>query len=68
MFTALEFIENQYEEKYSRDPDDDKFINCARSGGISYIISGDNDLLTLGTVKEIKIVGVHDFLGIVKGR
>ena len=28
----LVFIQNTFYEQYSRDPDDDKFINCARSG------------------------------------
>ena len=43
----LEFIENKYFDSYSRDPEDDKFINCAKSGNIPYIISGDKDLLVL---------------------
>ena len=58
----LEFIENVYDESYSRDPDDDKFVNCARSGNVTHIISGDNDLLILGAVNEVRIVDVGDFL------
>lgn len=58
----LEFIENRYLDSYSRDPDDDKFINCARSGKIKYIVSGDKDLLVLKEVEKIKIVGVAEFL------
>jgi len=59
----LEFIENIYNDSYSRDPDDDKFINCARSGEIQYIVSGDKDLLVLKEVEKIRIVGVAEFLG-----
>ena len=59
----LEFIENIYNYSYSRDPDDDKFINCARSGEIQYIVSGDKDLLVLREVEKIRIVGVAEFLG-----
>ncbi len=62
LIANLEFIENRYSDSYSRDPDDDKFINCARSGGIEYIISGDEDLLVLKEVERIKIVGVAEFL------
>ena len=62
----LEFIENKYFDSYSRDPDDDKFINCARSGGIHYIVSGDKDLLVLEEISGIKIVGVADFLNIIE--
>ncbi len=62
----FEFIENKYFDSYSRDPDDDKFINCARSGDIDLIISGDKDLLVLEEIKGIKIWGVADFLDIVE--
>ena len=62
----LEFIENRYNDSYSRDPDDDKFINCARSGDIEFIISGDKDLLVLEETRGIKIVGVAEFLDIIE--
>ena len=62
----LEFIENRFNDFYSRDPDDDKFINCARSRDIEFIISGDKDLLVLKEMKGIKILGVADFLAIIK--
>ena len=56
------FIKNVYNEKYSRDPDDDKFINCAMSGGAPYIVSGDKDLLVLKKIGDIEIIMVSDFL------
>ena len=62
----LEFIENRYSDSYSRDPDDDKFINCARSGRIQFIISGDKDLLVLDKINGVNIVGVADFLEIIE--
>ena len=62
----LEFIENRYSDSYSRDPDDDKFINCARSGGIQFIVSGDKDLLVLGKINGVNIVGVAGFLEIIE--
>ncbi|MCK5200744.1 MAG: putative toxin-antitoxin system toxin component, PIN family [Spirochaetales bacterium] len=62
----LEFIENRYSDSYSRDPDDDKFINCARSGAIDIIISGDKDLLVLEKINGVNIVGVADFLEIIE--
>ncbi len=66
MAENLEFIENIYNDSYSRDPDDDKFINCARSGDIEFIISGDKDLLVLEEIRGIRIVGVADFLDIIE--
>ena len=62
----LEFIENRYSDSYSRDPDDDKFINCARSGGIEFIISGDKDLLVLKKINGVNIVELTDFFEIIE--
>ncbi len=39
-----------------RDPADDKFLELAVNGRADLIISGDDDLLTLQTVREIPIV------------
>ena len=58
----IEFIENRYNDRYCRDPHDDKFINCARSGEIAHIVSGDNDLLILRDIRGINILKVADFL------
>ena len=44
------------------DPDDDKFINCAKSGGASYIVSGDKDLLVLKNIGDLKIITASNFL------
>ncbi len=56
------FIKNVYNEKYSRDSDDDKFINCAKSGGASYIVSGDKDLLVLKKIGDLEIITASNFL------
>ena len=44
-----------------RDPDDDKFISCAVDGKCVYIVSGDNDLLTLKNYEVIEIITVAQF-------
>ena len=56
------FIKNVYNEKYSRDPKDDKFINCAISGGEKYIVSGDKDLLVLKKIGGLEIITAPNFL------
>ena len=58
----FEIIEETLFGLYSRDPDDDKFINCAISSGSEYIISGDNDLLILKEIESVKIVDAKYFL------
>jgi putative PIN family toxin of toxin-antitoxin system len=45
----------------SRDPDDDKFLECAAAGAADYIVSADADLLSLGEVQGIPIVDAPTF-------
>lgn len=59
--TAMNIIETTSDISVCRDPDDDKFINCALDSNCSYIISGDNDLLTIKNYNGIKIVTVAEF-------
>jgi len=45
-----------------RDPDDMKFLACAISAGVHWLVSGDDDLLSLGKVNSVEIVSVANFL------
>jgi len=45
-----------------RDPSDDQFIECAVAGKARVIISGDKDLLSLGTYRKILIQTPAQFL------
>lgn len=47
--------------KICRDPDDDKFINCALDAKAIYIVSGDNDLLSIKEYDDVEIVTVREF-------
>jgi predicted nucleic acid-binding protein len=40
-------------EAVSRDPDDDKFLECALELGADSVVSGDSDLLGLGSYMGI---------------
>jgi predicted nucleic acid-binding protein len=48
-----------------RDPDDDKFLEVAMSGGADWIVTGDADLLALHPFEGIAIVTPADFLRLV---
>ncbi len=54
-------IETETEIKTCRDPDDDKFIECAVDAGALYIVSGDNDLLDIGQYNDIMIITAKEF-------
>ena len=49
-----------------RDPDDDKFISCAIDAECKYIVSGDDDLLSLGKVGNVTICTPSEFLNDMK--
>ena len=45
----------------SRDKDDNKFLECAVDGKALFIVSGDQDLLTIGIYEGIDIITAKDF-------
>lgn len=51
-----------------RDPDDLKFIACATEGTVRWLVSGDDDLLSLRRFESIEIVSVSTFLHLLKRR
>ena len=60
-FKDLHNFEKVSDLKVSRDPKDDKFINCAIDAKAIYIVSGDNDLLTIKNFAGIEIVTAREF-------
>ena len=51
-----------------RDPDDAKFIACAVAAGVRWLVSGDDDLLSLYHVQSVDILSVTAFLQQLKRR
>lgn len=51
-----------------RDLDDTKFINCAVTAGVRWLVSGDEDLVSLHRVQSVEIVSVAVFLQQLKGQ
>ena len=45
-----------------RDPDDDKFLECALAGRAGYVVTGDRDLRELGSFRGIAILTAGEFL------
>lgn len=52
----------------SRDSEDNKFLAAALEGQASYVVTGDKDLLDLGTYEGVRLIRPAHFLGILRGR
>jgi len=50
---------------WSRDPEDDKFIRCAKAGKCAWLVSGDDDLLSLKRVGKLAILSPAGFLAVL---
>lgn len=61
IFSSFKNFNKISDLKICRDPDDDKFINCAIDAHAIYIVSGDNDLLTIKNFAGIEIVTAREF-------
>ena len=51
-----------------RDPDDAKFIGCAMAAEVRWLVSGDDDLLSLRHVESVDILSITAFLQQLKRR
>ena len=61
LIQALEMIEPKTRVELSRDPDDDKFLGCAKDAKALYIVSGDKDLLVLERFENIEIITAREY-------
>ena len=48
----------------TKDPTDNKILECALAGKSDYVVTGDKHLLDLGQVGDVKILKPADFLHI----
>lgn len=57
--------EPQEKTDICRDPDDNKFLDCALAAKADYLVSGDNDLLDIRQYKRIKIINLKKFVEVI---
>ncbi len=50
--------------KVCRDPHDDIFLDCAQTAGANLLVTGDKDLLVLGSYKQTRIVTSAEYLNL----
>lgn len=48
-----------------RDPDDNKFFECALAGKADYIVSEDQDILAVGHYRGIKTITTEEFIALL---
>lgn len=61
LISTMKIIEPVTCVQLCRDPDDDKFLGCAKDSCSIYIVSGDKDLLVLESYENIQIVTAKTF-------
>ena len=61
LIKAMEIIEPVTHIEICRDPDDNKFLECAKDSHALYIVSGDKDLLVIEQFENVQIVTAKDF-------
>lgn len=59
--SVAEFIDVSSNVDICRDPKDDFLLNLAIDGKADYLLTGDKDLLVLGSIEETKITTISDF-------
>lgn len=62
---AIDLVEPVESPRVARDPDDDQVLACALAAQAEIIVSGDRDLLDLGTFRNIRILTATQALAIL---
>lgn len=50
-----------------RDPDDDRLLGSAAAGGADYLVTGDEDLLSVGRFGAVEILDARSFFAVLEG-
>jgi len=51
--------------RVSRDPDDDKYLAAAVEGRATHVVTGDQDLLSVGRFEDVEVVTPRAFLSLL---
>ena len=66
LFEQAQVVEPQDVPPVSRDPEDDKFLACARAAGAGYLVTEDQDLLVLEEYEGTRICRPAEFIALLE--
>lgn len=66
LFEQAQVVEPLEMPAVSRDPEDDKFLACARSAGAEYLVTEDKDLLVLEVYEGARICQPAEFIAMLE--
>jgi putative PIN family toxin of toxin-antitoxin system len=66
LFEQAHVVEPRDVPSISRDPQDDKFLACARSAGAEYLVTEDKDLLVLEEYQGTRICQPTEFIALLE--
>ncbi len=66
LFEQARLVDPQDVPSVCRDPDDDKFLACARSAGAKYLVTGDKELLVLGHYEDTQVCQPAEFIALLE--
>lgn len=61
LFGQINLVQNRHTINIVRDPEDNKILESAVEAQADYLVTSDNDLLSLGSYKQIKIATPAEF-------
>ena len=60
-FSQLNIVQNRRQIHIVRDPEDNKILESAVEAGAEYLVTSDNDLLTLDKYQKVQIINPAQF-------
>jgi len=68
LFEQAQVVDPRDVPPVCRDPDDDKFLACARSAGAGYLVTEDKDLLMLEEYEGARTCQPTEFIALLEAR
>lgn len=62
LIKTIKIIRTEIKIETCRDPKDNMFLECAVASKAKYIISGDDDLLSMKTIEKTTIITAKEFI------